>query len=37
MSEENNYTDINASYAAAIERSKKLEDDLIKNPKNIEF
>jgi tryptophanyl-tRNA synthetase len=33
MSEEILNTDINASYAAAIERSKKLEDDLIKNPK----
>ena len=33
MSEEVQYTDINQSYAAAIERSKKLEEDLIKNPK----
>ena len=31
MSEEVQYTDINQSYAAAIERSKKLEEDLIKN------
>ena len=25
--------DINKSYAAAVERSKKLEEDLVKNPK----
>ena len=33
MSDEIQYTDINKSYEAAIERSKKLEEDLIKNPK----
>lgn len=33
MSDDIKYTDINASYAAAIERSKKLEEDLTKNPK----
>ena len=29
--------DINKSYAAAVERSKKLEEDLVKNPKNTEY
>lgn len=33
MSEEIQYTDINKSFEAAIERSKKIEEDLIKNPK----
>ena len=33
MSQEIQYTDINKSYEAAVERSKKLEEDLIKNPK----
>lgn len=33
MSDEIKYTDINASYAAALERSKKIEEDLTKNPK----
>ena len=33
MSEEIQYTDINKSFEAAVERSKKIEEDLIKNPK----
>lgn len=33
MSDEIKYSDINASYAAAVERSKKIEEDLLKNPK----
>ena len=33
MDQEILHTDINASYAAAIERSKKIEEDLVKNPK----
>ncbi|MDD7532928.1 MAG: tryptophan--tRNA ligase [Treponema sp.] len=33
MSEEIQYIDINKSFEAAIERSKKIEEDLIKNPK----
>ena len=33
MSEDIQYSDINKSYAAAVERSKKIEEDLAKNPK----
>ena len=33
MSEEIQYTDINKSFEAALERSRKIEEDLIKNPK----
>ena len=33
MSEEIQYSDLNKSYAAAVERSKKIEEDLAKNPK----
>ena len=33
MSEEIQYTDINKSFEAALERSKKIEEDLTKNPK----
>ena len=33
MSEELQYTDINKSFEAALERSHKIEEDLIKNPK----
>ena len=32
MSDEIQYTDINKSFEAALERSKKIEEDLIKNP-----
>ena len=33
MSEEIQYTDINKSFEAALERSRKIEEDLTKNPK----
>jgi len=33
MSDEIQYTDINKSFEAALERSKKIEEDLTKNPK----
>ena len=33
MSEELQYTDINKSFEAALERSRKIEEDLTKNPK----
>ena len=32
MSDEIQYTDINKSFEAALERSKKIEEDLTKNP-----
>ena len=37
MSEEIQYTDINKSFEAAVERSRKIEEDLIKILKNTAF